>query len=205
VRPHEHDVERFSEWAPSYDRHWMQRLLFTPVQRVVLDLAATEVPSPKALLDVGCGTGRLLRAAYYRFPSARAEGVDAAKGMVLEARRAAEDTPVHFQQAVAEALPFPDASFDLVMSTLTFHHWSDQPRAIAEVARVLRPGGRWVIADFMASGPAAVITRLLGAHQFPARDVFDAMLAGSRLRVVARRSVWRTLGNISVLAIAGQA
>ncbi len=198
---HAHDVGRFDEWASTYDRHWMQRWLFTPVQQVVLDLAAAEVPAPKAILDVGCGTGRLLRAAHQRFPSARLEGVDAAEGMVEEARRAAGDAPVHFQQAFAEALPFPDASFDVVVSTLTFHHWSDQRRGVAEVARVLAPGGRWIIADFIATGPFGLFARMIGAHQFPSRDLFDAMLGAAGLGVVARRSVRRTLGNISVLAI----
>jgi len=201
-RDHAHDVGRFDEWASTYDRHWMQRWLFAPVQQVVLDLASAEVPAPRAILDVGCGTGRLMRTAHLRFPSARLEGVDAAESMVEEARRASGDAPLHFQQAFAEALPFPDASFDVVTSTLTFHHWADQPRGVAEVARVMTPGGRWVIADFIATGPAALVARLIGAHRFPSRDVFDAMLGGAGLRVVARRPMRRTLGNVSVLAIA---
>jgi len=45
-RDHAHDVGRFDEWASTYDRHWMQRWLFAPVQQVVLDLASAEVPAP---------------------------------------------------------------------------------------------------------------------------------------------------------------
>ncbi len=199
---HRDDVERFSEWAPTYDEHWMQRWLFTPVQQVVLDLAAAEVPAPKAILDVGCGTGRLLRAAHERFPSARLEGVDAAEGMVKEAQRVSANAPIRFQQAFAEALPFPNASFDVAVSTLTFHHWPDQRRGVAEIARMLAPGGRWLIADFIATGPFGLVARLIGAHQFTSRDAFGAMLGAAGLKVVARRPLRRTLGNISVLAIA---
>jgi ubiquinone/menaquinone biosynthesis C-methylase UbiE len=198
---HHGDVERFSEWAPTYDRHWMQRWLFTPVQRVVMDLAAAEVPSPKAVLDVGCGTGRLLRAVHQRFPLARLDGVDAAAGMVEEARRSAGASPVHFQQAVAEELPFPDASFDLVTSTLTFHHWSDQATGIAEVKRVLRPHGKWVLADFIATGPASVVLRVLHADRMPELRRLQGMLDTAGLGISSGRSVWRTMGQISVVAI----
>jgi ubiquinone/menaquinone biosynthesis C-methylase UbiE len=199
---HQHDVERFDQWASTYDRHWMQRWLFTPVQRVVLDLAAAQVQEPKAILDVGCGTGRLLRAAHERFPAARLEGVDAAPRMIEQARVAAgPDAPIHFEVATAEALPFADATFDVVLSTLTFHHWADQAKGAAEVRRVLGPHGCWVMADFIPGGPAALVTRMLRAAHMPERGRLDAILAAAGLAVAARRSVWRTMGNISVLAI----
>ncbi|HEY1456091.1 MAG TPA: class I SAM-dependent methyltransferase, partial [Candidatus Dormibacteraeota bacterium] len=165
---HRHDVERFSRWAPSYDRHWMQRRIFEPVQGTALDLAAEEVPRPRAILDVGCGTGRLVRSAEARFPGARLVGVDAAPGMVAHAQASVRPGGlVRFEQAVAEALPFPDRTFDLVFSTLTFHHWADQPRGIAEVARVMSPGGRWMLADVMPSGLIGFGTRLFRQDQFP--------------------------------------
>jgi trans-aconitate methyltransferase len=75
---HGHDVDRFNRWADSYDRHWMQRIIFAPTQRTVLQLAAEQVARPGAILDVGCGTGKLLRAAEGRFPGATLVGVDAA-------------------------------------------------------------------------------------------------------------------------------
>jgi hypothetical protein len=54
VVAHGHDVERFNRWAGDYDRHWMQRVVFEPIQRTVLKLAAEQVPNPGAILDVGC-------------------------------------------------------------------------------------------------------------------------------------------------------
>ena len=199
---HRHDVDRFNRWAGDYDQHWMQRVIFEPVQRTVLKLAAEQVPQPDAILDVGCGTGRLLGLAQSRFPGAKLFGVDAAIEMVRQAQTSHPDGAIRFQQAVAEELPFPDASFDLVFSTMTFHHWSDQGRGIAEVARVLRPGGRWLLAEFVASGFVGLMRRVLRLHQFPERADLPRRLVVSGLQVVAEERVQGLHGQIAVMAIA---
>lgn len=199
------DVERFDRWARSYDRHWMQRLIFEPVQRTVLDLAAAEVPRPSAILDIGCGTGRLLRSAQSRFPGAELAGVDAAPEMVRHAQASAgEGSAIRFQQAAAEELPFPDGRFDLVFSTLTFHHWSDQAGAAAEVARVLAPAGRWLLADFLATGLMRHVRRLLRMRRFPERESLGAMLAQAGLHVVTERKVLGLHGQVAVLVIGAE-
>lgn len=196
------DVERFSKWAPTYDRHHLQRIVFEPVQRTVLDLAAAEVSRPQAILDVGCGTGRLLRAAQERFPGTRLEGVDAAEGMIDQARSSlGPDSKIHFQQATAEQLPFGDREFDLVFSTMTFHHWADQRQGIAEIARVLTPGGRWLLADFVATGPMRFVFAVVRQKRFHERGRIDALLAPAKLRVIAERRVPGLWGQVSVLAI----
>ena len=196
------DVERFDRWATTYDRHWMQRVVFEPVQRTVLDLARVEVPRPAAILDVGCGTGRLLRLAEARFPAADLVGVDPAPQMVRQAQGSAgEGSSIRFQQAGAEELPFPDSRFDLVFSTLTFHHWSDQAKAGAEIARVLAPGGRWLLADFLATGLMRYVRLLLRMRRFPERKSLVAMLAPVGLRVVTERTVRGLHGQVAVLAI----
>ena len=94
----------------------MQRVVFESVQRTVLDLAGEEVPRPGAILDVGCGTGRLLSSARARFPGTDLVGVDPAPQMVRQAQASARaGSPIRFQQAGAEELPFPDGRFDLVV------------------------------------------------------------------------------------------
>lgn len=197
------DVERFNRWAPTYERHRLQRLIFEPVQKTVLELAAAQVPRPRAVLDVGCGTGRLLRAAQPRFPDARLEGVDAAAEMVRQAQaELAEDSRIAFRQGTAEQLPFRDGEFDLVFSTMTFHHWSDQSRGAAEIGRVLAGGGRWVLADFMATGAMRYIRRLLRMSRFPERAELDRMVEAAGLKVVAeRRPAGFAASHIHVLAI----
>jgi ubiquinone/menaquinone biosynthesis C-methylase UbiE len=201
--PHGHDVDRFNYMAKTYDRHWMQRMIFEPVQRTVLALAAQEVVQPTAILDVGCGTGRLLRLAEGRFPGARLDGVDAASEMVkqAEASRLTGST-IRFQQGTAEELPFPNTQFDLVFSTLTFHHWRDQSKGMAEVARVLAPGGRWLLADFMATGLMRYVRRSLRMHQFPEQAQLETMLTNAGLAPVAARKVPRLGRQITVMAIA---
>ena len=196
------DIDRFNRWASTYDRHWMQRLIFGRVQEMTLQLAALEVARPTAILDVGCGTGRLLRSAAVRFPGARLVGVDAAIEMVKQAEASIPaGTAIEFQQATAEQLPFPNAQFDLVFSTVTFHHWRDQRKGIAEVARVLAPGGRWLLADFIAAGLMRYVRRLLRLRQFPERGDVDGMLAAVGLGVVGERRVPGLGGQVTVLAI----
>jgi len=199
---HGHDIDRFNRWATTYDRHWMQRIIFNPIQRTVLQIAAEQVGSPGAILDVGCGTGKLLKSAHSRFPGARLVGVDAAEEMVKYAQSSTPDGTIEFRQATAEALPFPNASFDLVFSTMSFHHWQDQARGAGEVARVLAPGGRWLLADFVASGPMRPVRALLRMHQFPDRTHLRSLLAEAGLRVVTVQRVSRLGGQVAVIVIA---
>ncbi len=199
------DVDRFGAWAETYDRHWLQRSIFAPVQKTVMEMAAREVPRPVAILDVGCGTGRLLRFAESRFPEARLVGVDAALGMVKQAEASRPPgSEARFQQSHAEDLPFGDAEFDLVFSTLTFHHWHDQARGIAEVARVLAPGGRWLLADFIPTGPIRFARRLFLLTRFRERPELAAMLLPAGLAIVAELQVPRLGGQVPVLAIAAR-
>lgn len=180
----------------------MQRVVFTPIHRTVLQVAAEQVSHPGAILDVGCGTGRLLRSAGAGFPGARLFGVDPAPEMVRTAQASNPAGAITFLEATAEELPFPDAGFDLVFSTMTFHHWRDRARGIAEVRRVLTPDGRWLLADFVASGWMRYVRRALRLHQFPAREELDPMLRAAGMSVVAERRVRGLGGQVAVLAVA---
>ena len=126
------DVGRFGRWASTYDEHWLQPRFFEPVREDTLRRAALLASDPRRVLDVGCGTGTLLRKAAERFPRADLSGVDLAPGMVEAAREAwGGDRPARFVRAAADHLPFEDGEFGLVMSTVSFHHWQDQQAARA--------------------------------------------------------------------------
>jgi ubiquinone/menaquinone biosynthesis C-methylase UbiE len=107
------------------------------------------------VLDVGCGTGSLALAAKRAVGSTgTVTGVDASPEMIaLAARKATRaGADVVFRAAAAERLPFPDASFDVVLSTLMLHHLPGPVRleCVREARRVLKPGGRMLTVDFSA-------------------------------------------------------
>lgn len=201
---HSHDVDRFNRWAGTYDRHWMQRIVFDPIQRAVLQLAEEEIGRPGTILDVGCGTGKLLRSARERFPGAKLVGVDAAIEMVKQAQSSTPDGAIQFQQATAEELPFPNGSFDLVFSTMTFHHWQNQARGAAEVARVLTPDGRWLLAEFVPLGFMKRVRSLLRLYQFPDQARLQDVLGNAGLKIVKDQRVSGLRGQIALMAIASQ-
>jgi ubiquinone/menaquinone biosynthesis C-methylase UbiE len=137
-------LEHFNRWSRTYERSITQWLMFDRVHRGTL----ARIPSefiPSDILDIGCGTGRLLRRMQSRWPSARLTGVDLAEGMVARARAMTPAAMIY--QSPAEHLPLKDASVDLVTSTVSFHHWTDQTMGVHEAARVLRKGGLFVLAD----------------------------------------------------------
>ncbi|MGA2386755.1 MAG: class I SAM-dependent methyltransferase [Candidatus Bathyarchaeia archaeon] len=139
------DVEHFNRRAATYETASSQGYFFDRIQRRILKLAKTQ--NPQVILDVGCGTGRLLRKAKQQWPDAHLVGVDAAEKMIQQATELFPEAEFHV--AMAEALPLPDASVDLAFSTMSFHHWANQAQGIREVARVLRPQGRFALADIV--------------------------------------------------------
>jgi len=144
------DVAAFGERAQRYDQDWRGRLHHQIADRTA-DLALTCVPAPKQILDVGCGTGYLLGQLAARAPQAGAlAGIDAAPAMIRVARSAATDGRVRLVVGTAEQLPWPDRTFDLVVSTTSFDHWADQRVGLAQCARVLAPGGCLVLADLFS-------------------------------------------------------
>ena len=144
--PHrDKDIERFDHWASTYEQSWLQRALFDRAHQATLALAAQIVHDPVSVLDVGCGTGKLLRRVHSYWPQAQLIGVDPAPGMIEMAKRLTPNAT--FSQGRAEALPLQDASVDLALSTISFHHWQDQAAGIREIARVLRPGGYFILVD----------------------------------------------------------
>jgi SAM-dependent methyltransferase len=116
----------------------------------VADEVAASLPSG-TVLEVGSGPGRLAVLLAQRAPGLEAVGVDISPEMVERAARRVEEADlgerVRFEVGDVGALPFPDASFDGAVSTLSLHHWPDPASGLAEIYRVLKPGAEARIYD----------------------------------------------------------
>lgn len=141
------DVHAFDRRANDYDagRHGQ---LHHDISDRVVTLALAVHPTPGRILDVGCGTGYVIKSLADRLSDVeQIAGIDPAPTMVKVARTNVVDSRARFDSGVAEHLPYADGAFDLVVSTTSFDHWSDQGGGLRECARVLVPGGHLVLAD----------------------------------------------------------
>lgn len=168
MTPRDHDVGAFHERAPRYEGGRLGDMHRQIVNRTI-DIALAKVPEPKRILDIGCGTGLLLRELARRLPHAvELVGVDPAAGMIDVAQRTAPaDGRLRFLTGTAERLPLPDDAFDLVVSTTSFDHWADQACGLVECARVMAPGAHLVLTDQFSLW--LLPTRLLRRHRHRAR------------------------------------
>jgi len=136
--------DAFDARAPEYDQDATHRALAESVARFA------RVPDDGAVVDVATGTGLAARALSRLHPRARIAGVDISGGMLAVARAALPDA--EWIEHDATELPLPAASADLILCVTALHLFADPQRAIAEWARVLRPGGRTVTATFISAG-----------------------------------------------------
>ncbi len=116
------------------------------------------------LLDVGTGPGRLLIGLHKKAPHLGLVGVDVSSGMVEQARKniaaAGYMTSIDLHEANVTSLPFPDASFDCVVSSGTIHHWKNPKAGLNEIFRVLREGGYALMYDLVSDTPKPVTAEI---------------------------------------------
>jgi ubiquinone/menaquinone biosynthesis C-methylase UbiE len=133
----------------AYDRisRWPQfRLLRLMIARKLAGYSPTGT-----LADIGCGPGYLATLIAQRHPDLQVLGLDTANEMVQAAARNAAKLGlagrVQFRQGDAGELPLPDGTLDFAVSTLSLHHWSQPGSSLAEIHRVLKPGGQLLLFD----------------------------------------------------------
>jgi ubiquinone/menaquinone biosynthesis C-methylase UbiE len=154
--------------------------VFRGLHRQASRRACKAAPEGGSVLDVGCGPGTLAGMAARRRTDLTVRGVDPSAEMVRYAqehvgRRLGER--VQFARAGAEKLPFPDDTFDVVVSTMSFQHWFPLRDAVAEVLRVTRPSGK------------VLLYNVRGAAYEPLRDAARSAGwhgTGSTVRVLSR-------------------
>jgi ubiquinone/menaquinone biosynthesis C-methylase UbiE len=143
-------AEEFASWSRTYDRSILQWLLFAPSHRVLLRrIREAAGDRPVRVLDVGCGTGVFASKVHEQLPSIEVCGVDFVSEMLARgnSRWRLHRGHVFPVRGDSERLPFATGSFDIVTCANSFHHYSRQDRAVNEMRRVLRPGGRLMIID----------------------------------------------------------
>ena len=147
----------FDRWSETYERGRGARRL-QGLQTAAL--AALALTRDDELLDVGCGTGAAVREAAETVR--RAVGLDLSPAMIEQARKlAAGLADVEFRVAdVSQPFPFADGEFTAVVCTTAFHHFPEPIETIAEMSRVLAPGGRLVIADANRRHPVVFVLDL---------------------------------------------
>ena len=198
-------TSRFDRRAHGYQDSALQQFLFGPVQETALQLALRLRPQARRILDIGCGSGQLLRRLRPSYPTADLVGVDPAGQMVAAAIAATPtELAVCYLRARAEHLPFVQDVFDLAFATLSFRHWTNPSAGIAEISRVLTPGGMLVVADVFPDQRqrSSARPRVRHLHAAVPTDL-GRLLAAHRLMVIGcDRTSWFRLPDVQVIASA---
>lgn len=194
--------------VPSYDSYMRTMTLGREraLREMTVNLAG--VQPGDCVLEVGCGTGTLTLAAKRQAgPSGKVFGIDVIPGMIeLSQRKAAQaNLDVTFQSGSIDDMPFPAHQFDVVMCSFMIFHMSEAVRrkGIAEIHRVLKPQGRWLVLDLaLPTQPVqkAIAQRLLGGMlQHDLRELLPLMDASGFSDIEIAPAKFRILG-LSVLA-----
>ena len=193
--------------AHRYEHRWAHYVQAT----VSKTLAHLDLQPTMRLLDIGCGTGVLLREAERACPGIAVVGIDVSRAMLTMARRGLPRT-TPLLRADAEELPFSTARFHVVVSSSSFHFWQNPSRALDEIARILVPGGLLVLTDwcdnFLACRVWDRVLRVINpAHQqIYSRDQCHALLSehGYRVRVLELYKVSWLWGMMTASAVPEQ-
>lgn len=205
-------------FIPALSYHWLTPLYDPVVRRITRErevkaalLEQADLQPGDRVLDLGCGTGTLAIAAKQRHPDTVIVGLDgdaAILAMAVEKARVA-GMSLSFDQALSDRMPYGPNSFDVVMSSLFFHHLDRDRKlaTLAEVRRVLKPGGDLHIADWgkpssVAMDAAFLLVRLLDGFEATFDNIaglLPALMRNSGFRDVSETHTFDTvLGTISL-------
>jgi ubiquinone/menaquinone biosynthesis C-methylase UbiE len=194
--------EQFEKWAGTYDRSLLHHFLFRSSYVALMEEIArwyAERQRPFRVLDIGCGTGELAAMLAKSDWPVEAIGMDYAPAMCVAANekinRGELADRARFVAGDSEFLPFPDDAFDVITCSNSFHHYPHQQNVVDQVARLLRPGGRFVLIDGFRDNVIGwvtfdvIITRIeQGVYHAP-WSVIDQYFRNSGLTNIHRRKI----------------
>jgi len=188
----------FDLWSLVYDLPVVQWATYRPVHDAVV--GALGRTNPRRVLDIGCGTGQLATRLHRELRQVEIVGCDFSAGML--GRAATRSRRVRWVRGDAGRLPFDDESFDAVVSTEAFHWFPDQAAALREIYRVLKPGGRLLLA--LVNTPSTTVSRavqtasrLVGEpFYWPSVDQMRRRVEAAGFRVAGQRRVFRVAGMV---------
>lgn len=184
---------RIRAWARGQARAyhvWLRLIEWMGYGRMMRRAMADLPHAPRAILDVGTGTGAAARAAAEAHPAAQVVALDLSAEFLAEARRAGDATRIWFVQASAAALPVRSDAFDLVTSFGVLCHTADAGAVVREMRRILRPGGHALLWT-RGKGPSGQLLRL----------VFPLTSGGARFFLYSRlelRGMFEAAGFVEV-------
>ncbi len=185
-----HDKKRlsdlhFSKEAAEYDRS--QR--YAPLRAVHPRIAEEALSEPfRTVLDIGCGTGALLRIIQEKGTDARLFGIDLSERMIRMAK-AKLGEKADLRVSDSEKLPFSNGAFDLVLCTFSFHHYPDPGAVLSDMRRVLAPSGRLILADPTVPVPLRQLMNLVhvftkdGTVRIYSKKEMEALVEAAGLEV----------------------
>ena len=135
---------RFDKWAETYDKSILNYLIFNSVRKKICNILGNL--EDKKVLDVGCGTGTLLKELAEKNPNSYFIGIDSSKKMI-EAADKKKIKNLEFFIRNSENLNFPEERFDYILSSFSFHHWPNQEKSIENCYRILKKQGKLIIVD----------------------------------------------------------
>ncbi len=181
MKHRQHDAVRneYAKLASRYDSRWAFYVQATNRET----LRRLENLRHNRVLDVGCGTGALLKELAKDVPAENLVGIDLCPEMLAVARSKL-DSSVELYESPVEDIPFPDSHFDLVVSANAFHYFRSPGEALGEMFRVLQPGGYLVITDwcddFIACRICDLFLRLIDKAHSPIYGIRECGMLFSR-------------------------
>lgn len=161
--PNEQAPTPIEQEHPQPGQPWSDRLAqwyitnYGDYPTYTLALGAAHLKGTETFLDIGCGNGTAVRTAADALPHGRAFGIDPTPAMIRAAQAQSRMHPARqrmdFIEAPAEALPIDSNSVDVAIAVGALHHWGDIEQGLAEIARVLKPNGRLIVAEDIFDDP----------------------------------------------------